>query len=72
MAGPAVTFSNVNDPNATFTAPEGLVNTSVTFDLQVSNGVLTSIDTYQATTSSALTTIGVKGGRFATELNRGS
>lgn len=37
-SGPAVTLSDANATQPTFTAPEGLSNTNVTFDLQVSDG----------------------------------
>ncbi len=44
-AGPSVTLSDVNAASPTFTAPEGLTNTSVTFQLAVSDGTNTSVDT---------------------------
>ena len=41
-SGPAVVLSDANAAQPTFTAPEGLANTSVQFELQVSDGVNTS------------------------------
>jgi hypothetical protein len=44
-SGPAVTLSNAAAASPTFTAPEGLANTSVTFQLTVSDGVHSAVDT---------------------------
>ncbi len=44
-SGPAITLSNAAAASPTFTAPEGLTNTSVSFQLTVSDGVHTAIDT---------------------------
>jgi len=43
-SGPTVTLSSGSSASPTFTAPQGLLNTSVTFQLTVSDGVNTSID----------------------------
>lgn len=45
VAGPTVTLSDPNAAQPTFTAPEGLSNTAVRFQLTVSDGVNTSVDT---------------------------
>ncbi|MFN0137778.1 MAG: PKD domain-containing protein, partial [Phycisphaerae bacterium] len=44
-AGPSVTLSNATSANPTFTAPERLSNTDVAFELRVSDGTNTSVDT---------------------------
>ena len=43
--GPSVTLSDPSAPNPTFVAPEGVSNSNVTFELRVSDGVNTSLDT---------------------------
>jgi len=43
-AGPEVALSNAHASTTTFTAPEGLTNTSVTFQLAVSDGTNTTVD----------------------------
>ncbi|MBU0639840.1 MAG: hypothetical protein KKB50_13310, partial [Planctomycetes bacterium] len=48
-SGPNVTLSDANAANPTFTAPEGLANTDVTFELRVSDGTNTSLDTLAVT-----------------------
>ena len=49
-SGPAVTLSDANAANPTFEAPEGLSNTTVQFELTVSDGTNTSsIDTVAIT-----------------------
>ena len=49
-SGPAVTLSNANAAQPTFTAPEGLTNTTVEFSLTVSDGTNTSsVDTVAIT-----------------------
>ena len=47
--GPAVTLSDATASEPTFTAPEGLSNSEITFELQVSDGTNTSIDTMSVT-----------------------
>ncbi|MBI4719590.1 MAG: LEPR-XLL domain-containing protein [Planctomycetes bacterium] len=47
--GPAVALNNPTSPNASFVAPEGLVNTQATFELHVSDGQSESIDTVTVT-----------------------
>src|SRR6185503_10410481 len=44
-AGPTVTLSSSSAASPTFTAPEGLSNTACTFQLTVSDGTSTSVDT---------------------------
>ena len=44
-SGPQVTLSDATAANPTFTAPEGLSNSEVTFELHVSDGESTSVDT---------------------------
>ncbi|MBN1343362.1 MAG: carbohydrate binding domain-containing protein, partial [Phycisphaerae bacterium] len=48
-SGPKVQLSDPNAPNPTFTAPEGLSNSEVTFELRVSDGHNTSVDTVAVT-----------------------
>src|SRR5882724_4007169 len=43
-SGPAVTLSDAHAASPTFTAPEGLANTDVAFQLSVSDGTNTSLD----------------------------
>src|SRR5712675_1864747 len=43
-SGPAVTLSDAHAASPTFTAPEGLTNTDVAFQLSVSDGTNTSLD----------------------------
>jgi hypothetical protein len=48
--GPTVTLSDANAAQPTFTAPEGVSNTSVQFELTVSDGAFTStVDSVQVT-----------------------
>mgnify|MGYP000093132869 CR=1 FL=1 len=47
--GPAVTLDDANAASPTFTAPEGLANSDITFELQVSDGTNTSSDTVTIT-----------------------
>ena len=47
--GPSVTLSDASAANPTFTAPEGLTNSEVTFELHVSDGTNTSVDTMTVT-----------------------
>ncbi|MFH1747180.1 MAG: hypothetical protein ABIG44_09080, partial [Planctomycetota bacterium] len=49
--GPNVTLSDASAANPTFTAPEGLSNSEVTFELHVSDGENTSVDTVTITVS---------------------
>ena len=50
VSGPAVTLSDANAAQPTFTAPEGLTNSNVQFQLQVTDGVNTSsVDTVTIT-----------------------
>ncbi len=44
-AGPTVSLSDATAANPTFTAPEGVSNTDVSFELRVSDGTNTSVDT---------------------------
>ena len=44
-SGPTVVLSGANTANPTFTAPEGLVNSQVEFQLTASDGTASSIDT---------------------------
>ncbi len=48
-SGPAVTLTDANAATATFEAPEGVVNTDVTFELTVSDGVNESTDSVTVT-----------------------
>ncbi|MFH1746454.1 MAG: Ig-like domain-containing protein, partial [Planctomycetota bacterium] len=48
-SGPSVTLSDPTAANPTFTAPEGLSNSEVTFELSVSDGENTSVDTMSVT-----------------------
>ncbi|MBN2448010.1 MAG: hypothetical protein JXO22_14865 [Phycisphaerae bacterium] len=48
-SGPSVTLSDPTSANPTFTAPEGLSNSEVTFELHVSDGAITSVDTMSVT-----------------------
>ena len=43
-AGPSVTLSDAHAANPTFAAPEGVTNTDATFELHVSDGSNTSVD----------------------------
>ena len=43
--GPTVVLSNAHDAQPTFVAPEGLADTTVTFELTVTDGTSTSVDT---------------------------
>ncbi|QDU68546.1 PKD domain-containing protein [Engelhardtia mirabilis] len=43
--GPTVTLTGGDGANPTFEAPEGLSNTDLTFELRVSDGQVTSVDT---------------------------
>jgi hypothetical protein len=45
IAGPNVAITNHTAANASFTAPEGLANTQLVFQVAVSDGVNTTIDT---------------------------
>ncbi len=45
VSGPAVTLSNVHATAPTFTAPEGLTNTSIVFQCSVTDGTNTTVDT---------------------------
>ncbi len=47
--GPTVVLSDASAPSPTFTAPEGLANTTLTFALEVSDGTTTSADTVAIT-----------------------
>ena len=47
--GPSVTLDDPSSTSPTFTAPEGLVNSDITFELQVSDGTTTSVDTVTIT-----------------------
>ncbi len=44
-SGPSVALSDPTAANPTFTAPEGVSNSDVTFELRVSDGTHTSVDT---------------------------
>ncbi len=48
-SGPTVELSDAHAANPTFTAPEGISNSDVTFELQVSDGTNTSVDTVNVT-----------------------
>ncbi|MBO6512791.1 MAG: tandem-95 repeat protein, partial [Phycisphaerales bacterium] len=48
-SGPPVTLTDANAPTATFDAPEGVVNTNVSFELTVSDGVNESTDSVMVT-----------------------
>jgi hypothetical protein len=48
-SGPSVTLENEQGLHPTFTAPEGLVNTDLTFELSVSDGTNTTTDTVTVT-----------------------
>ncbi len=48
-SGPTVTLTDANASTATFEAPEGYVNTDVTFELTVSDGVNESVDSVTVT-----------------------
>ena len=48
-SGPSVTLSDAHAAEPTFTAPEGLSNSEVTFELRVSDGTNTSVDTMSVT-----------------------
>ncbi|MBL9119504.1 MAG: hypothetical protein JNL80_06305 [Phycisphaerae bacterium] len=45
VSGPSVTLDDAHSGSPTFTAPEGLANTSIVFQCAVSDGVNTSVDT---------------------------
>ncbi|MCA8956541.1 MAG: hypothetical protein KDC87_10740 [Planctomycetes bacterium] len=47
--GPAVTLSDPTAANPTFTAPESLANTDLTFELTVTDGTTASVDTVTIT-----------------------
>ncbi|MBK9120783.1 MAG: hypothetical protein IPM18_14485 [Phycisphaerales bacterium] len=47
--GPEVTLSDPHAPDPTFTAPEGLTNTEITFELRISDGTHVSSDTVTIT-----------------------
>ena len=47
--GPSVELSDPSAPTPTFEAPEGLVNTDLTFEIQVSDGTYTSMDSVTIT-----------------------
>ena len=47
--GPAVALDDANSPTPTFTAPNEISNTLITFELQVSDGTYTSVDTVTLT-----------------------
>jgi len=47
--GPSVTLDDANATSPTFEAPEGLANSDITFELQVSDGTNTSTDTVTVT-----------------------
>ena len=47
--GPSVVLDDVNATSPTFEAPEGLSNSDITFELQVSDGTNTSVDTVTVT-----------------------
>ncbi|MFO1009992.1 MAG: Ig-like domain-containing protein [Planctomycetota bacterium] len=49
VSGPAVVLSDVHSTTPTFTAPEGVSNTDVVFELAVSDGTNTSVDTVTIT-----------------------
>ncbi len=53
VAGPAVTLSNATIAQPTFTAPEVMENTVLTFRLKVSDGVLSTKDTVDVTVRDA-------------------
>jgi large repetitive protein len=48
-SGPSVTLSDASSSTATFEAPEGVVNTNVSFELTVSDGVNESTDSVTVT-----------------------
>ncbi|MCO6435859.1 MAG: LEPR-XLL domain-containing protein [Phycisphaerae bacterium] len=48
-SGPTVTLSDAHAANPTFTAPEGVSNSDMTFELHVSDGTNTSVDTVNVT-----------------------
>ncbi len=48
-SGPAITLSDVNAASPTFTAPDLLANTDVTFQLTASDGTTNSVDTVTIT-----------------------
>ena len=48
-SGPKVTLDDPSSPNPTFTAPEGVSNTDLTFELRVSDGESTSVDVLTVT-----------------------
>ena len=48
-SGPSVTLDDPNAASPSFTAPEGLVNSDITFELQVSDGETVSSDTVTVT-----------------------
>ncbi|MEP0848546.1 MAG: hypothetical protein HRF50_17210, partial [Phycisphaerae bacterium] len=47
--GPEVRLSDPHSPNPTFSAPEGVANTDLTFELHVSDGTHTSVDALTVT-----------------------
>ena len=49
VSGPAVTLSDANATAPTFTAPEGLTNSTVQFQLSVSDGTNITVDTVDVT-----------------------
>ncbi|MFO1009994.1 MAG: Ig-like domain-containing protein [Planctomycetota bacterium] len=49
VGGPTVVLSDVHSTTPTFTAPEGVSNTDVVFELAVSDGTNTSVDTVKIT-----------------------
>ncbi len=49
VSGPAVVLSDARAAAPTFTAPEGLVNTAIVFELSVSDGTTTSLDSVTVT-----------------------
>ncbi|MBK7877331.1 MAG: tandem-95 repeat protein [Planctomycetes bacterium] len=49
VSGPSVVLSDANSPSPTFTAPEGLANSDIVFELAVSDGTNTSVDTVTIT-----------------------
>jgi hypothetical protein len=49
VSGPQVTLDDPASDSPTFTAPEGVANTDVAFELRVSDGTNTSIDTVNVT-----------------------
>lgn len=51
--GPAVTLSDAGASQPTFSAPEGTSNTSLTFQVSVSDGTNTSVDTITVTVDAA-------------------